>query len=1275
MTLFWLTISTLFAGFGLGYVKFFLLSILSGHDVSHKNWLIQVVGAIITLGPFLVVLAASPLASSIRKRFILGTTCITTFFLLAFGACTDWLGTAWWYLFASGLIMGFYLPAKNAAVPLEAKHDHRSTESVNATLNIAYLLGLLTGIPAATLLYETDYTSGVLVLLLAFFCAGLAGLLCKFPEEEPHLMPFGQAVTNSGKATRHLLTHHRLPILVSGLIWGLANAISLAITAYAELLELGNSFECSLMSVYAIVGVSIGNIYAVYLSEVRKTAVVSGLITLFLTTAMVPPFCFISLLFFSPATTYWLLASLVALLGVGFGISTNLIEGEFYRRVFAEGMEGGGGAVLSASTAFFSCILGLLVGTALHSHILGSQSQFLVLAGIVVAPLLLFLKSEDSEGWWHRLVARAIRISLRIRYKVTIKGLELVPSNGPVLILPNHPAEVDPVILGATLWKTRPLRPLMLESFYQLPLIHAVMASIRAVPIPDMEFNAGPFKLRRVHGALKSVAEALNNGDAIMMYPSGRLQRNGKELLGSASGLSKILQDSPNTPILLVRTKGLYGSNFSCAFSGAVSPDFFGAVKASIRIALENLFLLAPKRKVLIEMELAGNDFPRTAEARVMNAWLEKWYNKEGFDQLQLVPERFWSSQLKTVKQVEVLHQADVEEVPEETRLEVVNYLKEISGKEEIRVEDSLRDDLGLDSLVLTELLLWLEDTFETYDVKITDVSSVGSVMKIAAHGQAFNSEVDHSPMTHGWPSMPLSPLHVPTQNTLDACFLAMASTRLREPGLCDPLYGVMSWRKVLRLTFILSRQFRKLEDDRIGLLLPASCSASITTMALIMAKKVPVMINWTTGPRTVHQILQGAEVKRIVTARVFLDQLQTDLLELQDMFLFLEDLKSELGLADIARSWWDLQFPQYHASGASPKDTAIILFTSGSESLPKGVPLTHENFLTNIRDALSVIPLSNQDSILGFLPPFHSFGLTSSLFLPLVTGLRTAYYPNPSEARKLVRNINHWHSTIIAGTPTFLRQILQAGDKNDFSSLRIILSGAEKAPESLFQLAKGKTESAEVLEGYGITECSPIVSVNSPGQQPSGVGKLLPSVRAKIVHPDTYQEVQAGEDGLILVQGKSIFGGYLDSEKDPFHKIDSQSWYITGDLGRLVDGHLHLSGRLKRFVKVGGEMISLQAIEDCLLQLPAESAEHPLQVAVVAFEPEDGERPILGFYANINVSVDIANSFLKDHGFANIARVSKALFKEKLPLLGSGKIDIRTLQAEFKQICCSLKK
>lgn len=1271
MTLFWLSISTLFAGFGLGYVKFFLLSILSGHDVSHKNWLIQVVGAIITLGPFLVVLAASPLASSIRKRFILSTTCITTFFLLAFGACTDWLGTAWWYLFASGLIMGFYLPAKNAAVPLEAKHDHRSTESVNATLNIAYLLGLLSGIPAATFLYETDYTSGVLVLLLAFFGAGLAGLLCKFPEEEPHLRPLQQSVINSGKATRHLLTHHRLPILVSGLIWGLANAISLAITAYAELLELGNSFECSLMSVYAIVGVSIGNIYAVYLSEVRKTAVVAGLATLFLTTAMVPPFCVISLLLFTPETTYWLVASLVALLGVGFGISTNLIEGEFYRRVFDEGLEGGGGAVLSASTAFFSCILGLLVGTALHSHILGSQSQFLVLACIVVAPLLLFLKSEDSEGWWHRLVARAIRMTLRIRYKVSIQGLELIPTNGPVLILPNHPAEVDPVILGSTLWKTRPVRPLMLESFYQLPLIHTVMASIRAVPIPDMEFNAGPFKLRRVRSALESVSKALKNGDAVLMYPSGRLQRNGKELLGSASGLSTILRDNPDVPILLVRTKGLYGSNFSCAFSGAVSPDFFGAVKTSIRIALENLLLLAPKRKVLIEMELAGREFPRDAEARTINAWLEGWYNKEGFDELQLVPERFWSSQLKTVKQVEILHQADVEDVPEETRCKVTNYLREISGKEEIRVEDALRDDLGLDSLVLTELLLWLEDSFDTYDVKITDISSVGSVMKIAAQGQAFNSEVDHSHITHGWPSSPLSPLHMPTQDTLDACFLTMVSSRLRQPGLCDPIYGVMSWRQILRITFILSRQFRKLEDHRIGLLLPASCSASITTMALILAQKVPVMINWTTGPRTVHQILESTKVTHIITARGFLDQLQTDLLELQDMFLFLEDLKSELGVFDIARSWWDVQFPQLHASTASPKDTAIILFTSGSEALPKGVPLTHENFLTNIRDALSVIPLSSQDSILGFLPPFHSFGLTSSLFLPLVTGLRTTYYPNPSEARKLVRNISHWKSTIIAGTPTFLRQILQAGEEQDFSSLRIILSGAEKAPDSLFELAISKTESAEILEGYGITECSPIVSVNIPGQQPAGVGKLVPSVRAKIVHPETYEELEPGEDGLILVQGKSIFRGYLNSEKDPFHEINSEKWYITGDLGRLVDGHLHLSGRLKRFVKVAGEMISLQAIEDCLQQLPVENSDLPLQVAVVAFEPEGGERPILGFYANSHVSVDTANSFLKEHGFANIARLSKALFKENLPLLGSGKIDIRTLQAEFKQACC----
>jgi long-chain-fatty-acid--[acyl-carrier-protein] ligase len=1278
MALFWITVATLLAGFGLGYVKFFLLSILGAHALGDKTWLIQEVGAIITLGPFLIFWAAAPLASSFMKRHIMATAGLMTFLLLSLGAVTNWYGSLWFYLFGSGLIMGFFNPAKNAAIPLEAKHGNHSTEGVNATLNISLLLGILSGIPTATYLHAHDYNLGLLVLLLAFFGCGTAGLLCYFKQEEQHIVPYKQARASFVSDTRTIATRYRSPLLISGLIWGLANAISLAVTAYAETTHLGNSFECSLMSVYAIIGVSLGNIIAVFLSKMRRFAVIIGLFLLMVATCSIPIFCTISIVAFGTASTYRLLATLVMVLGTGFGMSSNLVEAQYYRGIYDDKMEGTGGALLSAATAVSSSLLGLAVGAALQLHVLGPQSQFVVLALLVLFPLVFFLQSEDAEGWWHSWAARLARILLTIRYRLTFSKLSCIPESGPVLILPNHPAEVDPIILGSHIWKTRPVIPLMIEAFYELPGVKTIMRSIGTIAVPDLEFDAGPHKLRRVEKAFTNIIDSLKKGRAVLMYPSGRLQRGGKELLGSTSGLKTILQALPEVPIVLVRTTGLYGSTFSCAFSGLSSPDFFYAIKEGIKTALLNGILFAPKRSVYVECALADDSFPRNGTIREINAWLESWYNQPGSNEAALVPNRFWSSETKVPAQEAGALMIDVESVDPTLKAKVFSFLVTLSQKPAINAAQSLRDDLALDSLLLTELLTWLEEECNAFDVAITDLTTVASVLKVASDGLISG----HHHSGHDHCTIPESAWNTATRitkpssptatNLLDA-FLNIAKARSNEEACGDTRAGILTWKKVLRGTYLLRRAFQSIPEQRVGVLLPAAVSTNITIMALIAAGKTPVLINWTLGSKVVREILAESNVSTVLSSRAFLDQVPSDLQSIENTIVYLEEVVTNSGFIGLIRSWLDLIIPPTSLPSPKPDETAVILFTSGSEALPKGVPLSHHNILTNIKDALSIIPLESSDILYGFLPPFHSFGLTITTFLPLVSGVRAAYHPNPTEARKLARGIAQWGITIVSGTPTFLRNLIIAATPNQLRTLRLMLAGAEKTPQSLIELTLEKTPQAILLEGYGITECSPIVSVNRPNEERYGVGQPLPSVQVRTIHPESHEPLNSQQDGLLIVSGPSIFNGYLSSKPNPFISLDSRVWYNTGDLGRIENGRIVLSGRMKRFIKIGGEMISLQALEDTLLQLsPSRDDEQEFLVAVVAYEPPDGARPIIGLYSTVHLDLDVVNLFLREQGFSTIAKINSIEVVAELPMLGTGKCDVRRLQEEFKERICA---
>ena len=358
-----------------------------------------------------------------------------------------------------------------------------------------------------------------------------------------------------------------------------------------------------------------------------------------------------------------------------------------------------------------------------------------------------------------------------------------------------------------------------------------------------------------------------------------------------------------------------------------------------------------------------------------------------------------------------------------------------------------------------------------------------------------------------------------------------------------------------------------------------------------------------------------------------------------------------------------------YRLNGVTGEDTAVILFTSGSEAAPKGVPLTHNNILSNVRAIQSIFKLTKEDVIYSFLPPFHSFGLTTTTILPLMLGLRVAHYPNPTEARKLADGIATWKATLMAGTPTFLEAIIKAAQPGQLDSMKLMATGAEKAPAELFDKVKKLGTGAYLLEGYGITECSPVVSACRPGEVPVGVGKPLSGVEIIIIDLEGHQPLKQGERGLILVHGPNVFKGYLgENPPNPFMELKGKRWYNTGDLGYIAeDGSIVISGRLKRFVKIGGEMLSLPAMEAALSDKWPAGEEGPV-VAVEAVERE-GERAIMCMFTSQSIGIEEANAVLREAGFSNIGRITRVENIAAIPLLGTGKTDYQTLKKKLAEM------
>jgi long-chain-fatty-acid--[acyl-carrier-protein] ligase len=401
-----------------------------------------------------------------------------------------------------------------------------------------------------------------------------------------------------------------------------------------------------------------------------------------------------------------------------------------------------------------------------------------------------------------------------------------------------------------------------------------------------------------------------------------------------------------------------------------------------------------------------------------------------------------------------------------------------------------------------------------------------------------------------------------------------------------------------------------------------------------------------------------------VITSRRLRDRLGLELEGVQ--FLDVEDLHRQVGWFERLRAlltvrWLPGRVREQVPQGA-PDAPAVVLFTSGSEKAPKAVPLTHRNTLSNQRSALEALTVTARDAVLGFLPMFHSFGFTVTGLLPLLAGVRVVHHPDPTDAGGLARKVGAYRPSILVGTPAFIDHLLERGRPGELASLRLIVGGAEKCPPTLFEKARRVVPQAHLLEGYGVTECSPVVATNLPeANRPGSVGRPLPGVVVRVVDLETGDVLPPGKIGMVLVSGPSVFPGYLGEEASPFVEREGKRWYVTSDLAELDrDGFIHFRGRLKRFLKAGGEMISLPALEEPFSRLYPPTEDGP-RVAVEGVETEGGRKIVL--FTTEPITLKEANALLQKEGFHGVMRLDEVRRLEKIPVLGTGKADYRTLR------------
>src|SRR5258706_7400340 len=510
---------------------------------------------------------------------------------------------------------------------------------------------------------------------------------------------------------------------------------------------------------------------------------------------------------------------------------------------------------------------------------------------------------------------------------------------------------------------------------------------------------------------------------------------------------------------------------------------------------------------------------------------------------------------------------------------------------------------------------------------------------------------------------------------TLPRSFVHTARRHPFRFAMADGQTPRLNFFAVLARTLFIARRLRKHWQGQrmVGIFLPPSIPGALVNLAALLMGKIPVNVNYTVSNETLASCAKQCELKSIVSARAFLERVPV---QPPIEPILLEDVAKE---PELSERWSAALAAILLPSGALMRfagakhvprldDLATTIFSSGSTGEPNGVRLTHYNVASNVEQLDQVFFLQPEDRIMGILSFFHSFGFTASLCLPAAVGTGVVFHPNPLDARVIGALINKYSVTMLLATPTFLNTYLRRCTPEEFGSLRFVMAGADKLPERV-AVAFEDHFGIRPLEGYGCTECSPVVTVNTAdfraasfrqvGAKRGSIGHPLPGITVKIVDPETHQPLDIDQPGLLLVRGPNVMQGYL-GRPEKTAEVLRDGWYNTGDIAAVdEDGFLRVTDRLSRFSKIGGEMVPHIKVEETLQELAGASE----QMFVVTAVPDEkkGERLIvLHTLPDEKLEECLAGLGKSDLPALWRPRHDQFVRIEKLPYLGTGKLDLR---------------
>jgi acyl-[acyl-carrier-protein]-phospholipid O-acyltransferase/long-chain-fatty-acid--[acyl-carrier-protein] ligase len=524
----------------------------------------------------------------------------------------------------------------------------------------------------------------------------------------------------------------------------------------------------------------------------------------------------------------------------------------------------------------------------------------------------------------------------------------------------------------------------------------------------------------------------------------------------------------------------------------------------------------------------------------------------------------------------------------------------------------------------------------------------------------------------------------------LQRAFVRSARLHPFRFAMADPQSPRVSFGSALARTIFLARRFRQhwLGQKTVGLLLPPSVPAAFMNYAALLAGKVPVNLNYTVSEETLTSCIRQSEIKTVSSSKAFLEKVK---LKIPCELLLIEEIAARPSLSEKVVAFlsaWFLPIALLErslrdrgvsgdAATSSLDSLATIIFSSGSTGDPKGVMLSHYNIGSNIQQMDQVFGFTRKDRLLGILPFFHSFGFTGTLWAPAMLGLGAVFYPNPLDAKSIGPLVSQYKITFLLGTPTFLQLYVRGCSPEDFGSLRVVMAGAEKLSERL-AAAFEERFGIRPFEGYGCTECSPVVAVNTHDFRSAGfrqvgakrgkIGHPLPGISVRIVDPQSIEtspnsaDVALGQPGLLLIRGPNVMQGYL-GRPDKTAEVLRDGWYVTGDIAALdEDGFLQITDRLSRFSKIGGEMVPHIKVEEKLHEL-AGSTE---QVFVVTGVPDEkkGEKLVV-LHKLAEPALQSCLEKLAQCDLPNLwkPRPDQFFHIDALPYLGTGKLDLRKVR------------